>query len=170
LVVLKVTGSQLAALAATSITAIADTTPGLQMTTTQGSLSPHIRGAGSDIANVENSVALYLDGVYVASPSAALLSLNSISQIETLKGPHGTLFGRNATGGALLIGTRDPTQNFSSNLDVSYGNYQTTTFNGYVAGGLGSNLAGDFAVHLGHQGEGYGRNLDTGSVASRARQ
>lgn len=57
------TGSQLAAVAATSITAIADTTPGLQMTTTQGSLSPHIRGVGSDIANVENSVALYLDGV-----------------------------------------------------------------------------------------------------------
>jgi iron complex outermembrane receptor protein len=133
------------------------------MTTTQGSLSPHIRGVGSDIANVENSVALYLDGVYVASPSAALLSLNSIQQIETLKGPQGTLFGRNATGGALLIDTRDPTENFSSNLDVSYGNYQTTTFNGYVAGGLGNSLAADFAVHLSHQGEGYGRNLDTGS-------
>ncbi len=156
-------GRQLAALAATSITAIADVTPGLQMTTTQGSLSPHIRGVGSDIANVENSVALYLDGVYVASPSAALLSLNSIQQIETLKGPQGTLFGRNATGGALLIETRDPTQNFSTNLDVSYGNYQTTTLNGYVAGGLGNDLVADFAVHLGHQGEGYGRNLETGS-------
>ena len=89
-----VSGSQLAAVAASSITAIADMTPGLQMTTTQGSLAPHIRGVGSDIPNVENSVALYLDGVYIGSPSAALLSLNNIQQIETLKGPQGTLFGR----------------------------------------------------------------------------
>ena len=158
-----VSGNQLAAVAATDITAIADMVPGLQMTTTQGSLAPHIRGIGSDIPNVENSVALYLDGVYVASPSAALLSLNSIQQIETLKGPQGTLFGRNATGGALLVETRDPTQSFSSSLDVGYGNFQTSTFNSYVAGGLVPDLAADLAVHVSHQGEGYGRNLETGS-------
>src|SRR5580698_2072851 len=126
-----VSGSQLAALGASSVTAIADMTPGLQMTTAQGSLAPHIRGVGSEIPNVENSVALYLDGVYVASPSAALLSLNNIQQVETLKGPQGTLFGRNATGGALLVDARDPTQNLSGNMDVSYGNFQTTMFNGY---------------------------------------
>jgi iron complex outermembrane receptor protein len=159
-----VSGAQLAALAATNITAIADMTPGLQMTTSQGSLAPHIRGVGSDIPNVENSVALYLDGVYVASPSAALLSLNNVQQIETLKGPQGTLFGRNATGGALLVETRDPTESFSSNMDVSYGNFQTSMLNGYVAGGLAPDLAADLAVHVSHQGEGYGRNLDTGSA------
>jgi len=158
-----VSGSQLEAVAASSVTAIADMTPGLQMTTAQGSLAPHIRGVGSEIPNVENSVALYLDGVYVASPSAALLSLNNIQQVETLKGPQGTLFGRNATGGALLVETREPTENFSSNLDVSYGNFQTAMFNGYVAGGVLPGLAADVAVHFGHQGEGYGRNLETGS-------
>ena len=158
-----VSGAQLAALAATNITAIADMTPGLQMTTSQGSLAPHIRGVGSDIPNVENSVALYLDGVYVASPSAALLSLNNVQQIETLKGPQGTLFGRNATGGALLVETRDPTESFSSNMDVSYGNFQTSMFNGYVAGGLAPDLAADLAIHVSNQNEGYGRNLDTGS-------
>src|SRR5580698_4987488 len=158
-----VSGSQLAALGASSVTAIADMTPGLQMTTAQGSLAPHIRGVGSEIPNVENSVALYLDGVYVASPSAALLSLNNIEQIETLKGPQGTLFGRNATGGALLVETRDPTATLSSNMDVSYGNFQTTMFNGYVAGGLAPGLAADLAIHVSHQGEGYGRNLETGS-------
>ena len=158
-----VSGSQLASVAATNITAIADVTPGLQMTTTQGSLSPHIRGVGSDIPNVENSVALYLDGVYIASPSAALLSLNNVQQIETLKGPQGTLFGRNATGGAILVETRDPTQSFSSSMDVSYGNFQTTMFDGYVAGGLVPTLAADIAMHVSHQGEGYGQNLETGS-------
>ena len=158
-----VSGSQLAAMAASNITAIADMTPGLQMTTAQGSLAPHIRGVGSEIPNVENSVALYLDGVYVASPSAALLSLNNIQQVETLKGPQGTLFGRNATGGALLVETREPTEKFGGNLDISYGNFQTATFNGYVTGGVAPGLAADLAVHVGHQGEGYGRNLETGS-------
>ena len=158
-----VSGSQLAALAASNVTAIADMTPGLQMATAQGSLAPHIRGVGSEIPNVENSVALYLDGVYIASPSAALLSLNNIQQVETLKGPQGTLFGRNATGGALLIETREPTENISSNLDVSYGNFQTVMFNGYAGGGVLPGLAADVALHVGHQGEGYGRNLETGS-------
>src|ERR1700722_14193407 len=50
-----VSGSQLAAVGANNITAIADMTPGLQMTTTQGSVAPHIRGVGADIPNVENS-------------------------------------------------------------------------------------------------------------------
>ncbi|HEY2684641.1 MAG TPA: TonB-dependent receptor [Steroidobacteraceae bacterium] len=158
-----VSGKQLAATAADNITAIADMTPALQMNTNQGSLQPHIRGVGSNIPDAENSVAMYLDGVYVASPSAALLSLNNIQQVETLKGPQGTLFGRNATGGALLVETRDPTPSLSSNMDVSYGNFQTVMFNGYVADGLAPGLAADVAMHVSHQGEGYGRNLDTGS-------
>lgn len=158
-----VSGKQLAAMAADSITALGDMTPALLMNTNQGSLQPHIRGVGSNIPDAENSVAMYIDGVYLASPSAALLSLNSIQQVETLKGPQGTLFGRNATGGALLVETRDPTQTPSANMDVSYGNFQTVTFNGYVADGVAPGLAADVAMHVSHQGEGYGRNLDTGS-------
>src|SRR5882757_5474000 len=139
-----VTGESLAALGANSITALAEVTPGLQMSTTQGSLSPRIRGVGSNLPNVENSVAMYVDGVYIATPSASLLSLNNIAQVETLKGPQGTLFGRNATGGALLIQTREPTQELSSHVDLSYGNYDTTTLNAYVADGLAPWLAADF--------------------------
>src|SRR5271156_6261640 len=148
-----ISGSVLEQAGARSITALAEVTPALQMETVQGSVAPRIRGVGSDLPNVENSVAMYLDGVYIASPSAALLSLNNIAQIETLKGPQGTLFGRNATGGALLIQTREPTQNLSGDFDVSYGNYQTTTVNGYVADGLNSAVAADFAIHATHQGE-----------------
>ncbi|MEA2679087.1 MAG: iron complex outerrane recepter protein, partial [Candidatus Binataceae bacterium] len=97
-----ISGDELAASGANSVTALAEVTPGLQMQTTQGSISPRIRGVGSDLPNVENSVAMYVDGVYIASPSASLLSLNNVAQVQTLKGPQGTLFGRNATGGALL--------------------------------------------------------------------
>src|SRR6202158_541431 len=80
-----ISGEALAASAANSITALAEVTPGLQMPTTQGSVSPRIRGVGSNLPNVENSVAMYVDGVYIATPSASLLSLNNIAQIETLK-------------------------------------------------------------------------------------
>jgi iron complex outermembrane receptor protein len=163
-----ISGNVLEQAGATSISALDEVTPGLQMETVQGSLAPRIRGVGSDLPNVENSVAMYLDGVYIASPSAALLSLNNFAQIETLKGPQGTLFGRNATGGALLIQTREPTQNLSGNFDVSYGNYQTATVNGYVADSLNSAVAADFAIHATHQGEGYGRNLFTGSEVYQA--
>jgi iron complex outermembrane receptor protein len=163
-----VSGSALNRDGASSITALADLTPGLQMQTTQGSVAPRIRGVGSDLPNVENSVAMYVDGVYIASPSAALLSLNNISQVETLKGPQGTLFGRNATGGALLIQTPDPTQTLSGNFDVGYGDYQTTTLNGYVADSFTQAVAADFAMHVSHQAEGYGRNLFTGSEVNQA--
>src|SRR3984893_16571947 len=61
-----VSGDELAAAGATSITALAEVTPGLQMATTQGSLAPRIRGVGSNLPNVENSVAMYVDGVYIA--------------------------------------------------------------------------------------------------------
>ena len=163
-----ISGSTLGRAGATSISALADVTPSLQMETVQGSIAPRIRGVGSDLPNIENSVAMYVDGVYIASPSASLLSLNNIAQVETLKGPQGTLFGRNATGGAILIQTPEPTQNLSGKFDVSYGNYQTTTVNGYVADGLTPLVAADFAVHVSHQGEGYGKNLFTGSEVYQA--
>ena len=163
-----ISGDTLAAQGASSITALAEVTPGLQMSSTQGSLSPRIRGVGSNLPNVESSVAMYIDGVYIATPSASLLSLNNIAQIETLKGPQGTLFGRNATGGALLIQTREPTEQPTGDFDLSYGNYDTTTANGYVAGGVVPGVAADFAIHVSHQGEGYGRNLFTGAEVYQA--
>jgi iron complex outermembrane receptor protein len=162
-----VSGAQLAAMGATSITDIASVTPGLQMSTAQGLLSPRIRGVGSNLANVENSVAIYLDGVYLANSSGSLLSLNNVAQIETLKGPQGTLFGRNATGGALLIQTPDPTTDPSASLAVSYGNYDTATTNAYVARGLGANVAADLAFHYGRQGTGYGTNLFDGAEVGK---
>ena len=163
-----VSGESLTALGASSITALAEVTPGLQMSSTQGSLSPRIRGVGSNLPNIENSVAMYVDGVYIATPSASLLSLNNIAQIETLKGPQGTLFGRNATGGALLVQTREPTEQATGDFDVSYGNYNTSTANGYIAGGVAPGVAADLAVHASHQGDGYGRNLFTGAEVNQA--
>ncbi len=96
----------------------------------------NLRGVGSNavVPGYDNAVAVYMDGVYVSSQTGWLLSLNNISQVEVLKGPQGTLFGRNATGGLINITTRDPTQEFSAQADIGYANYQTVTADAYVSG------------------------------------
>jgi iron complex outermembrane receptor protein len=91
------------------------------------------------------------------------LSLNNIDRIEVDKGPQGTLFGRNATGGLIQIVTRDPQQTPHLDADVSYGNYQDLMSRLYVTGGLTSDLSADVAVRYEHQGDGYGHNFYDGS-------
>jgi iron complex outermembrane receptor protein len=138
--------------------------PGLTFPSSEGTALPHIRGVGSTgvAPGVENSVALYVDGVYYGTAAGSILALNNVSEIEVLKGPQGTLFGRNATGGLIQVLTKDPTQDFHGDASVSYGNYDTTSVEGYVTGGLANNLAADFAVQAAHQGEGWGTDLVTG--------
>src|SRR3546814_10676097 len=71
-----------------------------------------LRGVGSNLADPtsEPSVATYVDGVYISSPQANFFSFNNIERIEVLKGPQGTLFGRNATGGVIQVVTLHPSQ------------------------------------------------------------
>src|SRR5580693_3916498 len=89
-----------------------------------GTAVPRIRGIGSATAlgGNENSVATYVDGVYYASSASSLLSLSNIAQVAVLKGPQGTLFGRNATGGLIEVTTLDPKQEFSGNVSATYAN------------------------------------------------
>jgi outer membrane receptor protein involved in Fe transport len=138
--------------------------PGLQTPTTSGFLLLHMRGVGSTALapGNENSVSLYVDGVYIASAPGSILSLNNISQVEALKGPQGTLFGRNATGGVLLITTREPDSPAPNEFSVGYGNYDTTTASLYAHGAVAPDLFGDIALQGSHQGEGYGKNIFTG--------
>jgi iron complex outermembrane recepter protein len=144
-------------------------TPGLVSFDTGGYAQPHLRGIGT-VANgpgVENPVALYVDGVYYGAMSASTLALNNIEQIEVDRGPQGTLFGRNATGGLIQITTRDPKQAFEGTSGVGYGDYQTANANLYVTGGLTDNLAADFAGYYQNQGQGYGRNIFNGDYVNR---
>ena len=138
--------------------------PGLTFPSSEGTALPHIRGVGGTAVapGVENSVALYVDGVYYGTAAGSILSLNNVSNIEVLKGPQGTLFGRNATGGLIQVITKDPTQDFHGDASVSYANYDTTSLEGYVTGGLANNLAADLAIQASHQGDGWGTNLATG--------
>ena len=145
-------------------------TPGLQFQQAVGNSSPFIRGVGSQAVGPGNeaSVATYIDGVYLASGAGGLFSLNGIERIEVLKGPQGTLFGRNATGGLVHIITRDPTFEPGFEGSVGYGNYDTFEARAYATAGLASNIAFNVAGFYRRQGDGFGRNLVTGRDVNRA--
>ena len=147
-----------------STTDLSAVTPGLTYTTVVGSALPRIRGIGTAISlgGNENPVATYVDGVYIASSAASVLSFNNIEQIAVLKGPQGTLFGRNATGGLIQITTRDPRQSFEGQSSLTVGNLRTLGGNLYVTGGITDHLAADLAVFYQNQKDGFGRNLTTG--------
>jgi iron complex outermembrane recepter protein len=142
-------------------------TPTLALSQNVGAFLPRLRGVGGSFtgAGIENSVATYVDGVYYAASPASIFSLAGVERIEVLKGPQGTLFGRNATGGLIQIVTKKPSETFGGTLSVNYGNYETLGADGYITGGLAPGLAMDFAFHASTQGEGYGTerflNIDT---------
>jgi iron complex outermembrane recepter protein len=168
---ITVTAVSAQALQAAHVTTTADlvnVVPGLTMPVSAGYLLPHLRGIGITAIGpgIENSVALYVDGVYRGVSTSANAALNNIAQVEVEKGPQGTLFGRNATGGLIQITTLEPTPGFSGSANIGYGNYETTTGDLYVTGGADV-LAGDFAVQWTHQGEGWGTNLATGQDVNR---
>lgn len=162
--VVALSAERLAAAGALQTTDLAAATPGLVMQTGVGFLKPTIRGVGSTAtgAGNESPVAIYVDGVYIANGPGAIFSFNNIDRIEVLKGPQGTLFGRNATGGLVHVLTRDPTQKTEVEMSMGLGNYEYIEGNAYVAGGLTSNISAALAVQGRHQGKGYGENTVTG--------
>jgi iron complex outermembrane receptor protein len=163
--VTALSADQLARSGIQNTTELGEVTPGLTVVSQNGNILPHIRGVGTTLfgAGIENSVATYVDGVYIASQVGSLLTLNNIAQVEVLKGPQGTLYGRNATGGLVQITTKDPQSTFSGDASLSYGNYQTSIGQFYVTGPVaGDKLAADLAVSATTQGQGYGTNLYNG--------
>ena len=135
---------------------------GVNVKTTSSQFKPSIRGVGTATSNVENAVALYIDGVYYANQSDARRELNDIEQVAVLKGPQGTLFGRNATAGVIQITTRAPSFEWGGEIKSSIDDYATSRTGAYVTGGLTDNLAFSLAANYSAQGEGWGRNYTTG--------
>jgi iron complex outermembrane recepter protein len=129
--------------------------------------TPFIRGVGSTSSFVGNepSVAIFVDDVYVPTGNAAVFEFNSIENVEVLKGPQGTLFGRNATGGVIHVHTRTPSDTPTMDFSVGYGNYDTVKAQAYVSSGLSSNISASVAGFYTYQGKGWGRNIVTGNKA-----
>lgn len=135
--------------------------PGLVITKSLSSGITYVRGVGQNTGalGVENSVATYIDGVYLAQPSAGLFSLSNIERVEVLKGPQGTLFGRNATGGVLHIITKDPTGEREGNFDIGYGNYNTITSHLYFSTPITDTFGASIAAFVDNRNDGYVRNI-----------
>lgn len=126
--VTALTGDTLATNRVTSVSDLSGLAPGVIVRTAAGgSMLPSfsIRGAisygvapGSD-----KQVSIYIDGVYVTAARGAIFDLPDVERIEMLRGPQGTLFGRNATAGAVSITTRDPSGEFGVKASITAGNY-----------------------------------------------
>ncbi|SCW78146.1 iron complex outermembrane recepter protein [Sphingobium faniae] len=156
-----VAGDSLAQKGITNITNLSAAVPGFDAPKVGAAATPFLRGVGSNAANPNNepSVAMYVDGVYIGAPFVNLFSFNNIERIEVLKGPQGTLFGRNATGGVVQVITRKPSHETSVEAQAGYGNYDTISLGGYVTTGLSDTLAMDVAVQYENQMDGWGRNI-----------
>lgn len=123
--------------------------------------STYIRGVGSSSGspNNEASVATYIDGVYMPSAfGLTSLAFSNLERMEVLKGPQGTLFGRNATAGVIQLITPDPKHELGGNVSLGYGNYEAFSGKGYLTGGITENLAADVTVLYEDQNAGWGYN------------
>jgi iron complex outermembrane receptor protein len=158
-------GQQLEAAGIESLLEIAQVTPGLQFQAIGASSVPFLRGVGAAVSSsgAEATVAIVVDGVYIAAQPASLMSLSNVESVEVDKGPQGTLFGRNATGGVIQVRTRRPTQESQLDFTVGYGNYETADATLYGSTGITSTLAADIALSYHDQNKGYGTNLFDGS-------
>ena len=102
-------------------------------TGTEANAAPRIRGIGTvgDNPGLESSVAVFIDGVYRSRAGVGMNELGEIERIEVLRGPQGTLFGRNASAGLIHIISRRPEFDFGGNVELTYGNYD------YMRGQIG---------------------------------
>lgn len=167
--VTALSSQQLSAAGIANVQDVAVLTPSLAASGQLGNFQPRIRGIGSSLfgPGIESSIATYIDGVYVAALPASLFSFAGVDRVEILKGPQGTLFGRNATGGLVQIVTKKPSFTPSGLVNVSYGNYQTISGDIYLTTPASDKIAVDFAMHGLSQDKGYGKNEFTGEDNNR---
>lgn len=160
-------GAQLEASGAIDVTDLSNVTPNVTLEVSRGTnstLTAFIRGVGQQdpVAGFEAGVGIYLDDVYLNRPQAAVLDIYDVERIEVLRGPQGTLYGRNTIGGAVKYVTRRIGDKPTLNLRASYGSYDQA--DGVISastpiGDTGFKIGG--AVARLSRG-GFGRNLTTG--------
>ncbi len=147
-------GDQMQDMGITDVDSLALQSPGVNIKSDFGAANPNIfiRGVGiSDFnANVTGAVGVYIDEVYTASPAAQLFQFFDADRVEILRGPQGTLYGRNTTAGAINFVSRKPTDELSADLFAEYGNFNAVTVDAglggpLVDGRLNGRIAGTFA-------------------------
>ena len=121
---------------------------------------PFLRGVGTDQITVglEGSVAIHSNGVYLPRLVSSITDFYDIERIEVIKGPQGTLFGRNATGGVIDIIPRQPEEEFGGYVDFTAGNAETIRVSGAINVPLAENKAILRVAALGNFDDGYATN------------
>lgn len=167
LAVSVVSGEQLKVAGVTDIRGLKQLSPSLQATTGQSAATGavlSIRGIGTagDNPGFEPAVGVFIDGVFRARAGVALAELPPVERVEVLRGPQGTLFGRNTSAGALSITTASPKFKMGGYAEAAYGNYDNLEFKAGVTGPVSENLAlrldGGY-----HTRDGYIKDVNSGN-------
>jgi iron complex outermembrane recepter protein len=155
------TGATLRAAGVTAVSDLGEIDSTLQFGAIGGIATVFMRGLGNPVATSGNeaSVAMYIDDVYYSRLSPSFFDLVNVNEVEVLKGPQGTLFGRNASAGVISIHTRDPANTPVIEGLVGYGNYATTTAQLYASAPISDMLAVDISLSEYNQASGWGRNV-----------
>jgi iron complex outermembrane recepter protein len=127
------------------------------------SVNVFIRGVGQPDAlqTFDPGVGIYVDDVYMSRIQGALFSMFDVERIEVLRGPQGTLYGKNTAGGAIRIITRQPEQELRGDVEISAGNYGRLETKVFASGGLSENVTASIAG-LYADSDGYVKDPDTG--------
>ncbi len=164
--VTALSGEDLILKGAADITDLAQSVPSVTLEAsraTTNTLTAFIRGVGQQdpVAGFEQGVGLYLDDVYLARPQGNVLDIYDVERIEVLRGPQGTLYGRNTVGGAIKYVTRRLDDEFSGSLRATYGTYDQIDLVGTVSVPLGDTFRVGGTV-ASFERDGYGENRYTG--------
>ena len=151
------TGDQLDKSGVQTLDDLAFKTPGLVFDTQLNYAIIFLRGVGTDafIPSADMSVAPYVDGVYFPNSFGLARALGEVERVEVLKGPQGTLFGRNSTGGAINVVTKAPPDVFSMSADTSYGSFNETNNRLSIGGPVSDTLSVSASVLYNYKEEYY---------------
>ena len=145
----------------TNVLDIQGLVPGLQVNRNNAAIAFTLRGVGSNfrVQGVDTTVAVHTDGVYISSPNAIQAALFDLERVEVVKGPQGVLYGRNASGGAINLISKLPTNDISGYALGTYGNFNTVELEGAIGGALVvdkilARIGGFYRNH-----NGFGRNF-----------
>jgi len=142
---------------------IVKVTPGLRFDSSGAFFQPTIRGVGTPVVTSGggSNVGIYVDGFYVPNPLAADFKLTKVQSVQVIKGPQGTLFGRNTTGGAILVQSAEPSTTTGFEGRLSFGRFKEMRAQAYATFGLADNLAVDVEGNY-NVGDGWLKNITDG--------